>query len=339
MDIQEAISKNYIMTLDPSSDFEYQDPTEFFTNYWREGLEVGLVAKNEFGKVHYRSFSAPKDPKHPEYFTNFVQMASEFDVKVHAFLYSFGDAFLGQDPNYTAQKSSGDKVPEFVCPTNLSFWKYMSTIGKEVARQEVSSIILAEHYFPRIGFCMCRRCKVELREITGGQEIYSMEEVISDEDLLLKYVNWRSRTINSGLAEITDSIHSIKPDLPVHTIFPLDPIIEWFTGATMHLGFDIELISRTVNGIIVNIQPWSPMYPSEGSSDWKQLARRLSHLRETYPNIELSLMLGNLESEWDTDWFENLAKAAGITKLFGTMTNSRLFNLKREVHRGVVQNY
>lgn len=339
MDIQEAISKNYIMMIDPSSDFEYLDPTEFFTNYWTDGLEVGLVAKNEFGKVHYRSFSAPKDSQRPEYFTNFLQMATEFDVKVHAFLHSFGDAFLGQDPNYTSVKSSGDKIPEFVCPTNMSFWRYMSAIAKEVARQNVASIVLSEHYFPRIGFCMCRRCKVEMREITGGHEVYSLEEVITDEDLLFKYVNWRSGTINSALAEIVDNIHSVKPDLPVYAIFPLDPIVEWFTGAAMHLGFDINLVANTLNGVIVNIMPWSPMYPAEGSNDWNQLAKRLTHLRENFPNIEISLMLGNLEQEWDTDWFENLAKAAGITKIFGSMTNSRLFNLKREIHRGVVQNY
>jgi hypothetical protein len=335
MDIQEAISKNYIMVLDPSSDYEYQDPTEFFTKYWKDGLEVGLVAKNEFGKVHYRSFSAPKDPKYPEYFTNFVQMASEFDVNVHAFLHSFGDAFLGQDPNYTLMKGSGDKIPEFVCPTNVSFWKYMSTIGKEVARQKVASIVLAEHYFPRIGYCMCRRCRSELKELTGGQEIYSLEEIISDEDLLYKYVNWRSGIINTGLAEIIDGIHSVNPDLPVQAIFPLDPIIEWFTGAAMHLGFDVDLIGSTVNGIIINVMPWSPIYPTEGTNDWNQLAQRLKHLNDNFPNIELSLMLQNLEQEWDTDWFENLAKAAGVKKIFGSMTNSRLFNLKREIHRGV----
>lgn len=337
MDLQEAVSKNYIMVLDPSSSFEYQDPTEFFTNYWKDGLEVGLIAKNEFGKVHYRSYSAPKDGKYPEYFTNFVQMASEFDVKVHAFLHSYGDAFLGQDPNYTLMKSSGDKIPEFVCPTNHSFWKYMGTIAKEVARQDITSIVLAEHYFPRIGYCMCRRCRSHLKELTGGQDIYSLEEVISDEDLLYNYVKWRSNTITAGLNDIIDNIHSIKPDLPVQAIFPLDPVVDWFTGAAMHLGFDVNLLGNTLNGLIINIMPWSPIYPAEGSNDWEQLAQRLKHLNESFPQLELSLMLTNLEQEWDTDWLDSLGQAANITKIFGSMTNSRLFNLKREIHRGVAR--
>ena len=339
MDISEAINKKYITVLDPSADYEFQDPTEFFTKFWKDGLEVGLVAKNEFGKVHYRSFSAPKDANHPEYFTNFVQMASEFDVKVHAFLHSFGDAFLGQDPNYTSLKSSGERVPEFVCPTNTSFWKYMASIAKEVSRHNVSSIILNEHYFPRIGFCMCRRCKVEMRHITGGQEIYSLEDIISDENLMFKYINWRSGTINSALAEIVDTVHSEKPNLPVYAIFPLDPVVEWFTGAAMHLGFDINLVANTLNGIIINMMPWSPMYPTQGSNDWNQLARRLALIREQHPKLLISLMLGNLDQEWDTDWFESLAEAAGITTIFGSMTNTRLFNIKREIHRGIVQNY
>ena len=339
MDIKEAIEKNYVMVLDPSSDYEYQDPTEFFTKYYREGLEVGLVAKNEYGKVHYRSFSAPKDSRYPEYFTNFVEIANEFDIKVHAFLHSFGDAFLGQDPNYTSMKGSGDRVVEFVCPTNTSFWKYMATIAKEVSRHNVASIVLSEHYFPRIGFCLCRRCKVEIRQLTGGQEIYSLEDIINDEDLLFKYVNWRNTTINNALAEITDTVHQEKPDLPVYAIFPLDPVIEWFTGAAMHLGFDIDLIARTVNGIVINMMPWTPMYPSKDSSDWNQLARRIALLRERHPRLLISLMLGNLDAEWDTDWFESLAQAAGVPKIFGSMTNSRLFNVKREIHRGIVQNY
>ena len=147
--------------------------------------------------------------------------------------------------------------------------------------------------------------------------------------MLYKYVKWLTSTINSSLAEITDTVHQEKPNLPVYAIFPLDPVVEWFTGASMHLGFDIDLIARTINGLLINMMPWTPMYPSKGSSDWDQLARRIALIRERHPKLLISLMLGNLDAEWDTEWFETLAQAAGVTKIFCSMTNSRLFNIKK----------
>ena len=49
--------------------------------------------------------------------------------------------------------------------------------------------------------------------------------------------------------------------------------------------------------------------------------------------------LGNLESEWDVSWFEDLAKEVQADKVFGSMSNGKLFNIKRELHRGMTDTF
>lgn len=339
MDFEEAIDQNFIMILDPSSqelDFDQVlDPTSFFTSYWRDGMEIAVTAKNEFGKVHYRSFSAPKDTKNPEYFSDFVQIASEFEVPVHAVVHTFGDAYLGQDPNYTITRAGSVEVREFVCPTNTSAWKYMASVAKEVSRHNISSLILSEHYFPRVSYCQCRRCRVELRQLLGSAVDMTLEEIIQDEDMYFTYLDWRASAINNSLAEMVDTVRSEKPNLPIYMVVPIDPVIEWLTGAAMHLGLDTELVGNTLDGLIFNLYPWSPLLPTQGSDDWLRLVERFRRIRQQHPRLEIGLMLGNLAAEWDVDWFLALAREIQTTKLFGYLNPGKLSNVKRELHRGM----
>lgn len=338
MDLSEAINKNFIMILDPNS-YEYGDPTSFVSTYWREGLEIGIVAKNESGKVGYKSFSAPKDAKYPEYFSNFVQIASEFEIPIHAVIHSFGDSFLGQDPNYSIQRSGGQQISQFVCPLNSSFWKYMATVAREVSRYKISSLIIDEHFYPRMDYCFCRRCRVEFRKLTGLQLDTTLEEVLRDEDLLYRFVNWRSELLSASLAEIVDTFRAEKPNTPVNIVIPVDPELEWITGATMHLGLDLEQLNDLVDGIILSIMPFSPMYPLTGTDGWLQLVERIKFVMKKYPKLKTSLLLNGLDTEWDITWFTELFKEVQGHKMYATMSSGQLFNIKRELHRGVVTQF
>lgn len=338
MDLQEAIDKGFTVILDPSTNYDFPDPTTFLSTYYSDNLQLAVVAKNELGKVHYRSFSAPKDAKNPEYFSSFVSIASEFDIPVHGIIHSFGDAFMGNDPNYSCKRSGGAEIPEFVSPGNTSFWKYMANVAKEVSRLNISSLLILEHYFPRLGYCMDRRVLTELRNIMGIR-INSLDEIINDEDMFFKFIEWRSGAINSSLAEIVDTVKKEKPDLDIEIQIPLDPVTEWLTGAGMHLGLDTDLLANTVDGFVMQLMPWSPMFPTTGGQDWVELAERLKLIKRQHPSKRLSLHLGNLEQEWDISWFEDLAKEVGVHRIYGSMTNGRLFNIKRELHRGMTEAY
>ncbi|MHA2362324.1 MAG: hypothetical protein ACXAC7_00080 [Candidatus Hodarchaeales archaeon] len=337
MDLQEAINKGFTVILDPSADYEYPDPTTFLSSYYKDGLEIAVVAKNELGKVHYRSFSAPKDNQHPEYFSSFAQIASEFEIPVHGVIHSFGDAFLGHDPNYSCKRGiGGEEIPEFVSPANTSFWKYTSSIAKEVCRHNISSLIIAEHYFPRLGYCMDRSVQTELKNLVG-ERIRSLDEILNDEDLFFKFVEWRAGAVNSALNEIVETVKRENAEINVEIIIPLDPVTEWLTGAGLHLGLELDLLANTCDGFIMHLMPWSPMFPTTGGHDWLELAERLKLIRKKYPNKRLSLLLGNLEQEWDVSWFESLAQEIRADKIYGYMANGRLFNIKREIHRGTTR--
>jgi len=103
----------------------------------------------------------------------------------------------------------------------------------------------------------------------------------------------------------------------------------------MHLGLDTDLLANTCDGFIMDLMPWSPMFPTTGGQDWIELAERIKLLKRKYPKKKISLHLGNLESEWDVSWFEDLAKEVHADKIFGSMSNGTLFNIKRELHRGM----
>ncbi|MFW9930283.1 MAG: hypothetical protein ACFFD1_12885 [Candidatus Thorarchaeota archaeon] len=334
MELTEAIDQKFIMVIDPNS-YDYGDPTSFVSSYFRDDLEVAVVAKNELGKVYYKSFSAPKDNKYSEYFSTFIQIASEFDIPIHGVIHTFGDSFLGSDPNYAVHRG-GQEISQFVCPSNGSFWKYLSTITKEVARFSIKSLILDEHYYPRLDYCLCRRCRVEFRKITGQDHVdLTIEDLISDEDLLFSWTDWRSELLTSSLGEIVDSFRSESPNKPINVVVPVDPELEWLTGAAMHLGVDLDVYNQMVDGVILSIMPFSPVYPITDTQSWLELVQRIKVVQQKYPNLKVSLMLNGLESEWDVSFFHDLAREINAFKVFGRMSNGQLFNIKREIHRGI----
>ncbi|MHA2105769.1 MAG: hypothetical protein ACW981_20270 [Candidatus Hodarchaeales archaeon] len=334
MELSEALEKDFVMVVDPNS-YDYGDPTTFVSNHWRENLEVAVVAKNEIGKVSYKSFSGPRDSKYGEYFSTFVQIASEFEIPIHGVLHSFGDAFMASDPNYSVHRG-GQEIQHFVCPSNTSFWKYLVTVAKEVSRFPLASLILDEHYYPRLDYCLCRRCRVEFRKLTGQEFIdISIEDLISDEDLLFAWTDWRSELLTSSLGEIRDAVKSEQPNVPIQVVIPVDPELDWLTGAAMHLGVDFEVFNQLLDGIILSIMPFSPVYPITNTQGWLELSQRIKTVKNKYPNLKVSLMLNGIEQEWDVQWFEDLAKDVKSDKMFGKMSQGTLFNIKRELHRGV----
>jgi len=81
------------------------------------------------------------------------------------------------------------------------------------------------------------------------------------------------------------------------------------------------------------------MFPTTGGHEWLELAERLNLLKRKHPHIQISLLLGNLEQEWDVSWFEDLAREVKAHQIYGYMANGRLFNIKREIHRGLKESY
>ena len=215
----------------------------------------------------------------------------------------------------------------------------MATVAREVSRYKISSLIIDDHFYPRMDYWFCRRCRVEFRKLTGLQLDTTLEEVLRDEDLLYRFVNWRSELLSASLAEIVDTFRAEKPNTPVNIVIPVDPELEWITGATMHLGLDLEQLNDLVDGIILSILPFSPMYPLTGSDGWLQLVERIKFVMKKYPKLKTSLLLNGLDTEWDITWFTELFKEVQGHKMYATMSSGQLFNIKRELHRGVVTQF
>lgn len=338
MQLKELLDAGYIVILDPEANntsmSEVLNVNSFLAEFGGAAEEIALVAKRETGFSTYRSMAAPKDSNYPTFFKDFTELVSNLGIISHGIVYSFGDAYMGADLNYTLKKSGDLEIRQFVCPTTPTYWRYLATVAKEVAKHPIQSLIFQEHFYPRAEYCFCRRCRSAFSEITGLPSDTFYSDVQKDEDLLNQFIAWRSEMITASLAEAADTAKSIKPDLEISFVIPIDPETGWFSEIEKNFGINLDQLGEIVNNFVFHIMPFSPLYPRENDDSWVLLRDGLNRLRSRY-GINIDLMIWAVEDENSLDWFLKLKNAVKARKCFVRLDTPPLFSIKREIHRGL----
>ncbi|MHA1448997.1 MAG: hypothetical protein ACTSP4_06200 [Candidatus Hodarchaeales archaeon] len=339
MEIQDILNKNCIAVIDP---FSNRDPKSFEVDSLMVEIaelaeEVALVVKAESGKVLYRSMAAPREPNFPDYFPSFVGLAKDLGLKVDAFVYAHGDSFMGAQRNYSVTQSGGLEQQEFVCPSQKSYWKYLSTVTREIARQPVDSIIFNELMYPRQEFCFCKRCRREFSETSNASFEITYRELESEPEYREKFIDWRAEMIGSTISEVFDAAKRTNPSVNTGLVFPLDPETDWVEGARSHHGLDLSYIADSTTNLILHIMPWSPIYPEPGTDTWRALVSMIQNVKRFNADFKFSIYVWGFETEFlgSLDWLEQLQKEVKAEKVYVRLDTPPFYNIKREIIRGL----
>ncbi|MHA1973829.1 MAG: hypothetical protein ACTSW1_12605 [Candidatus Hodarchaeales archaeon] len=338
MNIDELIDRNYIPVIDPTTP---NSPAEkganaFLAEYGGVVEEVALVCKKEDGLVTYRSGAAPSDRHYENFFTDFTELANDLGMKTHAIAYAFGDSYLGQDPNYSIGRSDGTKVHDYVDPSVEGYWKHLTYIAREVARQPIKSLIFQEFLYPRQEYSFTRRSIRKFAEISGVSLDTTYNDIQRDPPIQRVFEEWRSELIATAFRETLEMARSERPELDVGMIIPVDPETDWNDGFIRHFGINLDKIIEISGYVIYQIMPYSPMYPEPDTPGWDTLvhALRSSSLYEE-SGYKKALFIWGLANEDDVDWLDQLKTEVRADRIFARLEHPVKYTIKREIHRGV----
>ncbi|MHA1214936.1 MAG: hypothetical protein ACTSPG_06545 [Candidatus Hodarchaeales archaeon] len=338
MNIDELIDRNYIPVIDPTTP---NSPAEkganaFLAEYGGVVEEVALVCKKEDGLVTYRSGAAPSDRHYENFFTDFTELANDLGMKTHAIAYAFGDSYLGQDPNYSIGRSDGTRVHDYVDPSVEGYWKHLTYIAREVARQPIKSLIFQEFLYPRQEYSFTRRSIRKFAEISGVSLDTTYNDIQRDPPIQRVFEEWRSELITTAFRETLEMARSERPELDVGMIVPVDPETDWNEGFVRHFGINLDKIIEISGYVIYQIMPYSPMYPEPDTPGWDTLvhALRSSSLYEE-SGYKKALFIWGLANEDDIDWLDQLKNEVRAERIFARLEHPVKYTIKREIHRGV----
>ena len=329
LDIRELLSREIVLTIDPAQ--STLDANSILAEWGGYIKELAVVAKAEDGRVSYPSAAAPSST---DFLADFSALASDLDIKTYAIVHSFGDSFMGEDFAYSTGRSGEMVERDFVCPRNTSFWKYMGTICREIARFPVTGIILAEHYYPRQEYCFCKRCRRELDELTGVGFDVTYTQLSKAANILPRFHSWRQETITESLREIMNSVKSEREDMEIYVMVPLDPATDWGEGVRTHMGMDPEAIVGLGAGIVFHTMPFTPMYPEPGDENFLKLVQGTRVARRAQEHKK-DLFIWGLEREENVSWLERLKQEAKAQRIMARLDYPESFNRKIEIHRGL----
>jgi len=338
LNIDELIDRNYIPVIDPTTP---NSPAEkganaFLAEYGGVVEEVALVCKKEDGLVTYRSGAAPSDRHYENFFTDFTELANDLGMKTHAIAYAFGDSYLGQDPNYSIGRSDGTRVHDYVDPSVEGYWKHLTYIAREVARQPIKSLIFQEFLYPRQEYSFTRRSIRKFAEISGVSLDTTYNDIQRDPPIQRVFEEWRSELITTAFRETLEMARSERPELDVGMIVPVDPETDWNEGFVRHFGINLDKIIEISGYVIYQIMPYSPMYPEPDTPGWDTLvhALRSSSLYEE-SGYKKALFIWGLANEDDIDWLDQLKNEVRAERIFARLEHPVKYTIKREIHRGV----
>ncbi|MHA2224230.1 MAG: hypothetical protein ACXAC8_03435 [Candidatus Hodarchaeales archaeon] len=338
MNIDQLIDHNYIPVIDPTTPDSpaARGANSFLAEYGGTIEEIALICKKEDGLVTYRSGAAPSDRQFANFFTDFSELANDLGLKTHAITYSFGDSYLGADPNYGIGRSDGTIIHDYVDPSMEGYWKHLSQISREIARKPISSMLFQEFHFPRQEYSFARRAVRKFSEISGVSFDTSYIDVQKDPAIQSMFEEWRTDLISTAYRETTEMAKGEQPNLDVGMIVPIDPETDWNDGFIRHFGINLDQIIEISGYIVFHLMPYSPMYPEPDTPGWDTLVRaiRSSALYEV-SGYKKALFIWGLENEDDISWLDTLRQEVNAERVFARLEHPPKYTVKREIHRGV----
>lgn len=338
MKIEDLIEHKIIPIIDPSTPDSpaHDGANAFLAEYGGFVEEVALVCKKEDGKVTYRSAVAPSDRVYENFFTDFTELANDLGMKCHALAYAYGDAFMGNMPDYAIARSDGTALHSYVDPAMEAYWKHLKGIAQEVARKPIHSLLFQEFLFPRQEYPFSRHALRKFSEISGVSFDTTYSDIQRDPSVQRMFEEWRSNLITTAFREIVDLARSEHTGLEIAMVVPVDPETEWNSGFNRHFGINLDRIIEISGYVIFQIMPYSPMYPEPGTPGWDTLVRALrsSSLYEA-TGYKKALFVWGLANEEDIDWINRLKEEINAERVFGRLDHPPKYTEKREIHRGV----
>lgn len=338
LDVREILSKGFVLVLDPTSksteaETGGADPNAFLAEHGGWVEEIAIVAKAESGQVTYKSAAAPTHTN--AIFPDFVELANDLGIRVYAIVYSMGDEYFGQDFKYSALRSGGTEIRNFICPSQISYWKYLGTVSREIAKHPVTGIVYLEFMYPRREFCFCKRCTRDFGDLTGIGSDFTFNDIARDTQYYSRFIEWRSDVLSAAYDEVFAAARSVKDDIQLIPVVDIDPETGWNQGIREHFGYDIDMLLTKTPSLAYHLMPFSPIAPEPGTASWNDLRNALRARSGLEGSYDKSLVVWGLLQEESGSWIQQLQEETNSTRVFARLSYPDSYIVKREIHRGI----
>ncbi|NWF95108.1 MAG: hypothetical protein HXY34_03110 [Candidatus Thorarchaeota archaeon] len=311
---------------------------DFLSQYGSYLTDVGMVAKRTSGQTVYQSKTAPVDPKHTQFFEDWVKLANALSINSVAGMDFYTDGWFARDPKYQTMTSKGKAMTHQICPNREEFWQYGAEIVRELGCYPINEIFLFGIGFIGDHFCFCERCKKEFApKVNQEPKRLTYEYVSENPEYHTMWHRWRAEKVAQGLAYLRDAARDA--DAKVGRADPLrlsvevliDPITGLSEGAKDQYGYDYTKFGEVTGNILINLFPWSPLLPRKGSKEYNDLVESLYFTGEfKRRGGRVSLFRWGVTSTEQIDELRALAKDCNIDRIVTTLQYPGDYSTRRE---------
>ncbi|MFQ5832106.1 MAG: hypothetical protein ACE5H4_05360 [Candidatus Thorarchaeota archaeon] len=311
---------------------------EFISNFASYMESIGIVGKAPTGHAMYPSRTAPVNEEHTQLFEELISLSNTLDIHTVAGMDFYTDAWFAKDPKYFTIAPRGEVMPHQICPNREEFWAYGAEIVSELASYPIDEILLFGAGFIRDHFCFCERCRNEFAPMVGQEPNRLTYEYITEEpEHHDKWHEWRTGKVNQGLKHLQEAARDAdekvgrENPLRISVEVLLDPETGFSEGAKCQYGYDYNSILDITGNVLINLYPWSPILPSEGSGEYDELIESLYFTNEFQRRGGMATLF-----RWGVTSIEQLlelkalAKDAGVNRIATTFSYPSDYSTRRE---------
>ncbi len=308
-----------------------EDAKSFISMYGGYMNDVAIMAKDSKGFAYYPSKTAPVYEKRLDFLEQFVTLASEIGVNVSVAMNLFIDEYFANDPKYKTYNENGDAAPHAVCPNRVELIDYAKEIAGELLKYPISEIILFGAGYVRDDYCLCKTCKKEFAKAISADSDISWDLISSDSNYMSAWEEFRTSKINTAIQEIQSVITASGKDVKLTVEIPIDPETGLADGLTRTYGLDINAIRNITKSILINVYPWTPALPPEGTKEFDELVSSLYFTKEFIRRGgSVSLYRWGASDEDTISQLRAIAKAAELDRVMISFTLPENYRERRE---------
>ena len=311
---------------------------EFISTYASYMESIGIVGKGPSGHAMYPSRTAPVTEEHTQLFEDLVSLSSTLDIHTAASMDFYTDAWFAKDPKYHTIAPRGESMPHQICPNRNEFWEYGAELVGELGSYPIDEILLFGAGFIRDHFCFCDRCRSEFAPLVDQEPSrLTYEYIAEDEENHAKWHDWRAAKVNEALKHLQEAARDVdekverETPLRISVEVLLDPETGFSEGARGQYGYDYKSILEITGNILINLYPWSPIIPDQGSSEYDELVESLYFTKEFQRRGGMTTLF-----RWGVSSIEQLlelkalAKDADISRVSTTFSYPSDYSTRRE---------
>ncbi|MHA1934764.1 MAG: hypothetical protein ACW97A_05745 [Candidatus Thorarchaeota archaeon] len=311
---------------------------DFLSNYASYMENVGIVGKGPDGHALFPSDTAPVVDQHVEFFEEWVQLTEALGINSAVGMDFYTDGWFARDPKYQTFTEKGVAMEHQICPNREEFWQYGAEVVKELGKYPINEILVFGTGFIRDQFCFCERCRDDFAPLVDQESSrLTYQYILENSDFHAKWHEWRSDKVHEGLAylqnaatEIDEMVGREKP-LRITVEVLLDPETGLSEGAKGEYGYDYARIGEITKNILINLFPWSPTLPLEGTKEYSDLVESLYFVNEfTRRGGQASLFRWGVTELEHLQELKSLGKDAGVERVVTSFHYPSDYSRRRE---------